>query len=447
MRSHLLGVLLVLGLGLALRVLWVSLVRPDPTDGRFDDTVFYRGAAHFLAHGDGYVNPFSGTPTALWPPGYPFFLAAVFKVFGEGSAQTSAANVVLSVATIAVVYAIGARLFDRRTALVAAAAMAVWPGQIYFTSLGLSEPLFTLLFALAIFLILAVPESDGGRWAAIVAAGAAIGLATLTRSQGAVLLLLPIVAWRLAGMRWREAIGWSAACVTVAALVLGAWAIRNERTMGTVSLATSTGGNLLLGHHEGASGRTWPSGTIPLTERGTLGVQEYEVRANDDEAATALQYARAHPRDEVTLAGAKIRATYESDATALDWIWGYEVGGRSETHVEFLRRLANAFWFAALALAGCGLLFAWRRMRGPAAILPLLVLLWTTAHVVFFGDPRFHYPIVFVFALLSAHCVVTMVDSILANLPSVRGRPTSMRSRGLARRHGATHAGVSTSSE
>ena len=58
----------------------------------------------------------------------------------------------LALLTVVVVYAIGLMLFDRRTALVAAGAIALWPGQIYFTSLTLSEPLFTFLFTLAVLL-------------------------------------------------------------------------------------------------------------------------------------------------------------------------------------------------------------------------------------------------------------------------------------------------------
>jgi 4-amino-4-deoxy-L-arabinose transferase-like glycosyltransferase len=77
----------------------------------------------------------------------------VFKLFDEGIWQTYALNVALGVATVAIVYCIALLLFERRTALVAAAAMAVWPGQVYFSSLTLSEPLFTFLFTLAVLLI------------------------------------------------------------------------------------------------------------------------------------------------------------------------------------------------------------------------------------------------------------------------------------------------------
>src|SRR5687767_7217064 len=101
--------------GLAARLLWIAFVHPDPLDGRFDDTVWYRSAARFIADGEGYVNPFTGAPTAWWPPGYPFFLGGLFALAGEGVAQTIASNIVLQLMTIPLVYAIALLLFERRT--------------------------------------------------------------------------------------------------------------------------------------------------------------------------------------------------------------------------------------------------------------------------------------------------------------------------------------------
>ena len=65
-RRHLSGLGLILLTALLLRLIWIAYIRPDPTDGRFDDTAWYRGAGHFLARGEGYLNPYAGTPTAAW---------------------------------------------------------------------------------------------------------------------------------------------------------------------------------------------------------------------------------------------------------------------------------------------------------------------------------------------------------------------------------------------
>jgi hypothetical protein len=408
------------------RLAWAAYVHPDPADGRFDDTVWYRGAAHYLARGEGYLNPFSGTPTAAWPPGYPALLAAVFKLFGEGVAQTIGANIAVSLLTIGVVYAIGLLLFDARVALLGAGALAVWPGQVYFTSLTLSEPLFTLLFALAVLLMLLVAKQPH-RWPLLLAFGLTLAAATLVRGQALVLLPCAIAAWAIAGHRRRDALARGGLAALVVCALIAPWTLRNYDVLGSpVVLATNTGGNFWIGHHEGATGRMSTNGELPpLTDRGNRTLGEWEA-ANDRHAVReGMAYALTHPLEELQLAGAKVRALYEADSVALDWNSAYERGTYASPELEdALRALANGFWFAMIALSGAGLLMIARgapsadadaRVRLRLA-LPALVLFWTAAHVAFFGDPRFHYPVVFVFALTGSHGAACAFDALRARL-------------------------------
>lgn len=409
----------------AVRVAWMIFIHPDPTDGRFDDTGWYRAAAHYFANGDGYVNPFTGTPTAAWPPGYPVALGLLFKLIGEGTTQTYAANVVLGAATVAVVYAIGVALFDRRTAIVGALALAVWPGQVFFTSLTLSEPLFTLLFALAFLLIVLVPNAGAWRGTLLLALGVVTALAALTRGQALLLLPLALAAWGLAGYRWRPAVAWVMLAAVAAAVVIAPWVVRNDHQLGSpVLIATNLGPNLWIGNHEGASGRMRiAEADPPLPDRANLTQPAYEVKADRLALRKGLSYMVSHPGNEVLLAGSKVRAMYESDATALDWNAAYRSGFYSSQSVEdALRGLANGFWFGALALAGMGLIAIRSRLGDIAGALPLTVLAWTATHLLFFGDARFHYPIVFAFALLGARSLVVLFESLRRPERALGGR-------------------------
>jgi hypothetical protein len=424
-RRHLPALGLILLTAIVLRLVWIAFVHPDPTDGRFDDTAWYRVSAHFFANGDGYVNPFTGTPTAGWPPVYPVFLGYVFKIFGEGMAQTYVVNAVLSTATVAVIYCIGLVLFDRRTALVSAGALALWPGQIYYTSLTLSEPLFTLLFALGVLLMLLVPRVDRGRGALVLLFGLVTGVAVLTRGQALLLLPLALIAWGMAGYRWRPALGWVMLAAFVVAVMLAPWVARIQDKLGSpVIIATNFGVNVWIGNHDGATGRrNIPEPEAPQPQRGTLTQPEFEVKADDLALRTGLTYIKGHPREEVRLALTKVRAMYESDATALDWNARYRDDFYASRSVEdALRAAANGFWFAAIALAGVGLLVLRARLSGPAGILPIMVLLWTATHLAFFGDARFHYPIVFAIALLGARGLVVLVEAVRRPEPSLDGR-------------------------
>lgn len=424
LRRHLPALGLILLAAFALRLAWMLAVHPDPVAGwyggdetvrRFDDTVWYRGAAHYLLRGEGYLNPFTGTPTAAWPPGYPAFLAAIFKLFGEGATQTYAANIALALITIVIVYAIAQQLFERRTAIVAAALIAVWPGQIYFTSLTLSEPLFTALLTLGVLLTLLVPRARRARGAVVLLLGVVMGAAVLTRGQAALLLPLALAYWRFEGLRWQAVLGWGILAAFVAGVMLAPWVARNQRELGSpVIIATNLGPNLWIGHHEGATGRmttNLPEPPQPSRAGRTQG--EFEVAADRLALRKGLSYMLTHPADEVRLSATKIRAMYESDATALDWNSGYTDGYYASEGVEHaLRRLANGFWFAALAFAAAGLLASRQRLRGPAGYLGLFVVCWTLTHLLFFGDSRFHYPIVFAIAIFGARGLVLAYETL-----------------------------------
>ncbi len=414
-RRHLPGLGLILLTALLLRLTWIAYVHPDPTDGRFDDTAWYRGAAHFFSRGEGYLNPYAGTPTAAWPPGYPAFLGVVFRLFGEGIRQTSIANLVLALLTIVVVYGIGLLLFDRRTALVAAAAVAIWPGQIFFTSLTLSEPLFTFLFTLAVLLMLAVPRVSAWRGGLLVAFGVVTGLAVFTRGQALLLVPLAVVAWGLAGYRWRPALAWAMLASAVVVIMLVPWTARNQREIGSpVVLATNLGPNLWIGNHDDATGRmAIPEVEPPQASRAGLTQGEYEVKTGNLALRKGLRFMLTHPEREVQLAGIKVRAMYESDATALDWNAAYHPDFyASQSLEEGLRGLANGFWLAALILSAAGLIASRSRLNGPLGVLPIMLLAWTAFHLLFFGDSRFHYPIVFAFALLGARGFIVIFDAL-----------------------------------
>lgn len=422
-RRHLPALGLLLLLALATRLAWISAVHPDPNDGRFDDTVWYHNSAALVALGRGYANPYSGTPTALWPPGYPVFLGAVFKAFGAGLAQTYVANTVLAALTVAVVYAIGVQLFGRRTALVAGVALAIWPGQVFFASLTLSEVLFTLLFVLAVWLILLMPERGAWGGALLILFGAVTAAAALTRGQALMLLPLAPVAWRACGVRWRRAIGWGILAAAVTGVLLAPWVMRNERELDSpVLIAANVGGNLWLGNHAGSSGRMQSDQPLPLPSRVGLTQQQYEIKGDQMQLRQALGYIVTHPVDEVRLAGLKVRALYESDATALDWNTAYGTSRETIPAEDLLRAVANGFWFAALGLAGAGLIVERRRLRGPLAVLPLTLLAWTAVHIVFFGDSRFHFPVVFIIALLGARGLLAVPAMVLRREPSLGRR-------------------------
>src|SRR5690349_18350439 len=71
----------LLAMAFVLRVSWIAFVRIDPV-GFVDDMWWYHATAAGIAAGRGYCSPFTGYPTAAWPPGYPMLLGAVYRFAG-----------------------------------------------------------------------------------------------------------------------------------------------------------------------------------------------------------------------------------------------------------------------------------------------------------------------------------------------------------------------------
>jgi hypothetical protein len=263
--------------------------------------------------------------------------------------------------------------------------------------------------------------------------GVTLAAAALTRGQALVLLPIAIGAWAITGYRGRDLVSAGLLATVSLALCLAPWAARNARVLDSpVVISTNIGANLWIGNHEGASGRMAIDAPEPpqpepppycaglqgfswqICRRGDRTQGEYEAAADRLALREGLEYMVTHPMRELELAVTKVRALYESDATALDWNKRFRSDEFviSQNSEDALRVLANGFWFAMLIASGVALLAARTMRTGSAGTLVLLVLAWTATHVLFFGDPRFHYPVVFVFAILGARGLIFMYDAL-----------------------------------
>ena len=411
--------ILIFAASLLIRGLWAGFAAVDPNDGRFDDSVFYHNVAIGLSQGDGYTNPFTNFPTAQWPPGYSFFLAGIYSLFGTTLVGARLANVVLGAATAALTYAIGLRLFDRRTATAAGGIMALFPSQIFFASLLWSEVVFTFGFVLALLcIVLALQVSDSQRRWWLVGAGLMFGAATLVRGQGFLLPIIAFITWGALRRDWIRSLRWTAVTVAVMALVILPWSVRNFVVMDSPILVTSSfGGNFYMGHNaEGTEGIM-----RILREYGPL--TKYpgaEVKVGDVGLREGLKFMVTHPLEEARMTAEKIRDLYRDDYVALNLIDGYRSKQiMDQTLRNVLGHVANSAYFAVLAASGLALLGPWRKRSAGLQFALLAIGVWTLGSLVFFANPRFHIPIMPVFALLAGQAVATRQRSLLVLVPVV----------------------------
>jgi 4-amino-4-deoxy-L-arabinose transferase-like glycosyltransferase len=204
------------------------------------------GAYLSLARNLAASGHFQGT---FRPPLYPAF-EAIFLGSGLGTLGIRLAQVILSTASVFLVYRIALRETGERAARIAAFLMAFSPTLIAFSHRLWSETLFIFLLLLAIDL-LARPVAAGnlGRW---VGAGVLLGLAALTRPM--LVTFLPFLgAWLLFRVLKRQvsfppALARFAALSATMLLVILPWTIRNRMVSGDFVLIDSNGAfNILVG--------------------------------------------------------------------------------------------------------------------------------------------------------------------------------------------------------
>lgn len=214
----------------------------------------------------------SGEPVD-WPPirtpGYPLFLAAVFKVCGVSSCGVLAAQHVLGCVVVGLLAAIAARVSGRAWCGLAIGVLAALdPVSLGLESYALSEPLATLLLVLcAAFMILPRRRS----WAALIGLGASLAALCLVRPAFQVMAPFIVAGVALGlckGRQWQSPIA-AIAVVSAAFLsVLGPWLVYN-RERGFVGLIASNAVILWVGVAE--SGLLADDYPLPADVRG-----EYE---------------------------------------------------------------------------------------------------------------------------------------------------------------------------
>ncbi len=311
---------------LALRIFWALYTDTYPLGG---DPHWYFIVGINMVEGFGFVVPRRdlyeivgpGDPTAFWPPGYAFALAANFKLFGVSVVHAKVMNAVFGAATVPFVYGLGARLFDRRVGLGAAAVFALFPNAIAWTPVLFSEELFTLIFVAALWLLVAQPL-DGRRWLTIACFGLLAGMAVLTRGEGAVLFPVAAIFW-LARWGVRTGLRYAALAFAVAAMTIAPWTVRNAIEMHAfIPVSTNSATVLRIGHAPDATGdNKWTRDTVDGVPMEMVHFQyDTEVKAYRAFQRRAVKYALTHPKREVELSGLKLYHTYRSDVVVIPWL-------------------------------------------------------------------------------------------------------------------------------
>jgi 4-amino-4-deoxy-L-arabinose transferase-like glycosyltransferase len=233
-RTFGLGLVLIAGAALAVRLVFTLVVAPDvrplpdPTDAGA-----YHLLANDLADGRGYIRPYdlalvrTVRPTAEYPPLFPALLSLVSRAGGDTVGAQRLAMCFVGAGTVVLIGLLGRRVAGAGVGLVAAGLAAGYPMLFQSDSVLMPETLYAFLVAAT--LLLAYRATDQPSLARFGALGLAIGAAILTRAEAAflVVLLVAPLAVRLRGVPGRRRVAFGLTAVGAALVLVLPWTVRN----------------------------------------------------------------------------------------------------------------------------------------------------------------------------------------------------------------------------
>ncbi len=433
--------LVILVVGLLLRAGYVrELMHTPDFAAPLADAAFHDYWARALATGDwappaGNADPQIRTSPYLRPPGYPYFLAAVYRLGGPGSYLTiRIVQMALGLISAVLAYVLGKSLLGRGAGWLAALFLCVHWAFIYYEG-ELQEPSLLVPLALLIALALRAWAVRPTVWRAAVA-GVLLGIFALVRAN--ILLFVPAAALWAGWVLWRRQesrrfLPAALALVLGTVLPIAPVTIRNYVVARDFVLISSNGAiSLYIGNNERSDGYT---ARIPelyeLTGENTWSWFIYGkmVRGVEAEVGRSLQPAEvaAHFRDKA------LRYIRENPLRSLGLaakrvllFWGpAEVANNKEVHFE--RRFSALLrWLPgfplALSTGLLGLFILWRQpgaQRGQklgrvpqtaaqlesVVLILLFVLVWFTSFIPFLVAERFRVTVAPFLALFGGYAV------------------------------------------
>jgi 4-amino-4-deoxy-L-arabinose transferase-like glycosyltransferase len=414
LRPAFFGVLLV-GTGFVVRLALVLALRDVhamPAGGVSADDVEYNVLALHVAEGEGFSNH-TGRLTSFRAPGWPLFMAGVYRTCGSRPEAIYIVSCLLGGLTCLLAYLIGRRLLDERAARIAGTLCVFYLPQVYCAVLFWSENLFIPLFAAAVWvLLLFLPSShwrEGsgvrghtlglGSLTLACASGLLLGAAALTRPFA--LLAVPLfalvllVAWRQV---WMRALAAGAVMGLGVLMVVAPWTYRNLQVHQRPVLVATNGGSTFYGGNNDRVVREWRLwgswvSTTDLPHRDLIDAAANEVAHDAVEWQLGRQWVAEHPGHALLTVPLKL-------ARLVLWLPDFDAG-----RWYYLARAAGFLPFLALMFLGAwrGLRMGWINSPG-WWLLHAAILATAITAIVFWGSPRFrdaNAPLLMVYAGLA----------------------------------------------
>lgn len=387
-----------------MRLTWLLIARPMPVSD-FND---YRTLALGIVDHAQFGYP---EPTSFFLPVHPAFLA-IFAVFSRADVWLSMSTVLVSTASVLLIYLAATKVVgSERGALVAAAVFALFPTFVLFSPVLATEHLFV---ALMLGAIVALTRLDSRPTVNAAIAGGLLGLAALTRGE-AVFYFPAALLFIWAGRQLIDTRRKTMATVLLlgaAAIVVVPWYVRNAAVVDPDSgLSSSAGLNFYFAHNDSGNYGAFSEGSpllgLPASEASALG---WEL---------GIAHIRQDPLNLVRDVWTGTERLFASPDYAVFWTTR-EAGSRGDPNfytrsVRFTSvsgesaRIATVLLFSTAALS----VLVWRTWRYELAflIVPLAVSSWVLRTVIYWAKPRYAYFITVMAVIVAAVTIEALLSA------------------------------------
>ncbi len=372
-KKWIVGCLIV---GIFMRLVWLLVVNTIPVS----DPDSYLMLGLELATNNEYVSDYR-------PVGYPFFLAVVFKIFGNAPLAGLIANTILNLS----IGLLMSRLIYRLTASslltkITLLLSMTFPDYIASSAIFAAEPLFSVLMLSGINLLI----SDNLGIKHLLLTGALFAFAALVRPLFLVsFVLVPFILFAV--NREKMVIVKSTLVVMVTTLLLiSPWTYRNYTVMNAfVPIAPIAGTNLYMGNNPDATG-----GYYDYSHKVVEGVTS-QAEIDKILVKEAVDFILEEPWTFIKMIPYKLYLTYYRDSSMIDWALA-KTDPQLPKSVKPIVTIINEIIYhllLLLAIVAVFLIVKKGQYKHPLFIISFFVVGYLSAFpAVFNGIPRLHYP-------------------------------------------------------
>lgn len=385
-------------LALAVRVLYNLTVGKYYVAG-YDSQAYEKIAFNIVSEHCFCLNPHM--PTVGRAPLWPGIIAAFDVLFGPSNLFVRLFLCLVGSGTCVLVYLFAQEVFNKQIALLAGILASIYPGLFIYDGWLYSESLYTFLLLAFCYTLLLLQQTGKYKWA--VASGTMLGLFSLTRPNGLLILGL-VFLWGIIFVQ-KKILSWRVVATSIAIICLIAlalvtpWTIRNYQTTHRfVAVATGDGFVLLGAYNDMIFDNTpfrglWirPSLAHPEIVRHYLGCQgECEVRQNSDYERYAWLWVQSHMSEMPPLLSLHFLAMWTPATPEADLPMNqFPARHSSQIVVGMIQTMSIPIFI----LAAFGLVVTLRRKWRQLLLIYLVIGLTIGECLIFYGSSRFRAPI------------------------------------------------------